>query len=172
MPLKPLFRWTGVIGAEAYELLVATDYNFNHPAINRTGEFTLPGNAWQSEVNLDYATTYYWKVRAVNTGIFSSWSAVGIFTTENDPDQPVLPPSLDKFSTGSIQAYQPGNLTGTVISPSSVAVPETEDDTPAGILNLAQPVPAWLLYLIAGLMAVIFLTLIILLAMVLKLRLR
>ena len=46
-------------------------------------------NAWVTEA-LEYATTYYWRVRAEKDGVFSDW-AVCIFTTMEEP-VPAPPP--------------------------------------------------------------------------------
>jgi hypothetical protein len=60
---KPIFQWSALAGAEGYELMVARDAAFGDLVINRTGSQTLPSTAWQSDTSLDYATTYYWKVK-------------------------------------------------------------------------------------------------------------
>ena len=88
VPVKPLFQWNAIAGAESYELVVATDVSFTNPIIVRTGDYALPATAWQSNINLDYDTAYYWKVRAVASGSYSDWSAVGAFITESLPDEP------------------------------------------------------------------------------------
>jgi hypothetical protein len=81
IPVKPTFQWTAITGATAYELRVAADADFSSPVISLTGPDAVPTNAWQSDVSLDYATTYYWEVRAVSDNTYSAWSATGVFTT-------------------------------------------------------------------------------------------
>ena len=79
--VRPVFQWTAVAGADSYELLVASDVDFQNPSIVKMDDYALPTNAWQSDVSLDYATTYYWKVRAVSTSTRSTWSATGVLMT-------------------------------------------------------------------------------------------
>ncbi len=58
--LRPVFQWSAIAGAESYELLVSTDVSFANPIIKRVGADALPATAWQSDINLNYDTTYYW----------------------------------------------------------------------------------------------------------------
>ena len=66
VPTRPLFQWSTVPGAVAYELLASSDIQFANLVINRSGDFSLPATAWQGNLDLDYGTTYYWKVRAIS----------------------------------------------------------------------------------------------------------
>ena len=63
--LKPVFQWSAIAGVGAYELLVTTDVYFANLVIERVGDFVLPTTVWQCDINLDYDTTYYWKVRGL-----------------------------------------------------------------------------------------------------------
>ena len=89
VPLKPIFQWGATAGADSYELLVDTDVSFTNPVIIKIGVYALPTTAWQSDINLAYATTYFWKVRASNPGSYNTWSAVSAFTIE--PAELALP---------------------------------------------------------------------------------
>jgi len=89
VPLKPVFQWSSIAGTERYEMLVSENFSFSNPIIAKTGADSLPATAWQSNISLDYDTTYYWKIRA---GGADSWSAIGAFTTVSPPPLP-LPPS-------------------------------------------------------------------------------
>ncbi len=91
VPLKPIFQWSAIAGADSYELLVATDASFTNPIIIKIGAYALPATAWQSDISLDYDATYYWKVRASGSSSYSAWSAVSAFTTESSPE--LTPPS-------------------------------------------------------------------------------
>ena len=91
MPIKPVFQWSAVAGADSYELLVSADASLANPSILKTGAYALPTTAWQCNTPLNYDTTYYWKVRAISGDSYSAWSAVGAFTTELQP-QPESPP--------------------------------------------------------------------------------
>jgi photosystem II stability/assembly factor-like uncharacterized protein len=88
VPLKPIFQWSAVAGANNYELVVSTHSAVDNPTILKTGTYALPNTAWQANLELDYDTTYYWKVRAVSANTYSPWSAVSAFTTEPAPDLP------------------------------------------------------------------------------------
>jgi photosystem II stability/assembly factor-like uncharacterized protein len=88
--VRPLFQWDAVTGADSYELIVCSDDTFTSPVINRTGDYTLQATAWQSNIGLDYNTTYYWKVRAISEDNYSAWSAMSAFTTGLSPDQPLV----------------------------------------------------------------------------------
>ena len=85
VPLRPLFQWTAIAGANGYELVASGDVNFANPAVLRIAGYALPGNAWQSDISLNYDTTYYWQVRAVSATSSGAWSAVGVFTTRPPP---------------------------------------------------------------------------------------
>ncbi len=91
MPLKPIFQWSAIAGADSYELLVATDASFTNPIIIKIGAHALPATAWQSDISLGYDATYYWRVRGIGSNTHSAWSAVSAFTTESPPQPP--PPS-------------------------------------------------------------------------------
>ncbi len=105
--VKPIFQWSAVAGANGYELVVSTHPAVDNPTILKTDTYALPNTAWQANMELDYDTTYYWKVRAVSADTYSPWSAVSAFTTEPVPDLPTTqsiipaspqPPSLDTFN--------------------------------------------------------------------------
>jgi len=94
--LNPLFQWSAIARAVKYELTVSRDASFNNPVIERTGRYALPVTAWQSNIGLDYNSTYYWKVRAAGPANYNSWSSVGVFITESpsETDQPAVVPVL------------------------------------------------------------------------------
>jgi hypothetical protein len=95
--VKPIFQWSAIAGANGYELVVSTQAAVDNPTILKTGTFALPTTAWQANIELDFGTTYYWKVRAVSISTYSPWSAVSAFTTEPAPTTSPTPP-------GSIQS--------------------------------------------------------------------
>jgi hypothetical protein len=72
--------------------VVSTETALDNPTILRAGAYALPTTAWQCNIELDYNTTYYWKVRAVSSGTYSAWSAVSAFTTESLPLPQSTPP--------------------------------------------------------------------------------
>jgi len=102
--IKPIFQWSAVAGADGYELVVSTKIELDNPTILKTDSYALASTAWQCNVSLDYDTTYYWKVRAVNGDTHSAWSAVGAFATgpapleaEAPPEPPPPPPQTNSF---------------------------------------------------------------------------
>jgi hypothetical protein len=91
VPVKPIFQWSAIAGASGYELVVSTEAAVNNPTILKSGSYALANTAWQSNIALNYNTTYYWKVRAVSADTYSPWSAVSAFTTEPTPATPTTP---------------------------------------------------------------------------------
>jgi hypothetical protein len=72
--------------------VVSTRATLDNPTILKTDSYSLTTTAWQCNVRLDYNTTYYWKVRAVNGDTYSAWSAAGAFFTEAPPLEAEPPP--------------------------------------------------------------------------------
>jgi len=175
VPVRPVFQWTAVIGAEAYELLVSTDADFGSPAIVRSDEYALPANAWRCDVGLDYDTTFYWKVRATSDSTRSPWSSTGVFTTESAPsaDEPPAPPypedDISEFTPALTAATLPAKQPATQIQP-----PPTTEPPPVSVTlpvpDQSLSIPGWIIYMAGGLLFTIILALIIILTMVLKIR--
>ena len=93
VPIKPVFQWSAVAGADKYELIVSTDSSFSNPSILKMGSYALPSTAWQCNTPLNHDTTYYWKVRGISGDSYSAWSAAGAFTTELPPKPESPPPA-------------------------------------------------------------------------------
>jgi hypothetical protein len=74
------FSWDSVSDATSYEVQIATNEDFD-PVL---ASGTPTTNAWLGAPELDYGTTYYWRVRVVKDGITSSWVTC-IFTTMAEP---------------------------------------------------------------------------------------
>jgi hypothetical protein len=64
---------------------VSNNTDFFTPAVCCTGEKSLFANAWHCDTNLEYDTTYFWKVRACTSTNSGEWSAVSAFITEGEP---------------------------------------------------------------------------------------
>jgi photosystem II stability/assembly factor-like uncharacterized protein len=170
VPVKPLFQWTAVVGAEAYELLVATDASMENPVIARTGEAALTGNAWQCDVALDYATTYYWKVRAISAVTSSVWSTLGIFTTEEAPLSPETP-AADHEVVGMPANLDTAPPTPTLTPAQMEPVPTPSvNGTVTPNLSKVPGIPDWIIYFIGILLSIIVLSLVVILVMVVKLK--
>ena len=186
VPVNPIFKWTALVDATGYELLVDTDIDFKNPSVIRTGNFTLPSNTWQSDVTLEHGVTYYWKVRATGAGSYSAWSSIGIFTTESamietaekKEEAPIAdPPVVEKAPETSpiTLSITLMTTTTTVLStnptPSEPALPEpVAAQNPDSDPDQIDGLPNWTIYVVGGLLVIIILALIIMLAIVLKIR--
>lgn len=168
VPVAPLFQWTGIIGADAYELVVATSPEFTDPVINREDDNRLPSNAWQSDVTLEYETAYFWKVRAVSSDTKSAWSATGSFTTEAEP-----------VDTGSVAGVTISPTTETAessqLQPSPTAAPNIQQSLPlppseSTETNPSSTLPNWAIYLIGSQVVIIALALVVILVLVSRTR--
>ena len=62
VPVKPIFQWSAIAGADSYELVVSTKSELDNPTILKTDSYALTNTAWQCNMTLDYNTTYYWFV--------------------------------------------------------------------------------------------------------------
>jgi photosystem II stability/assembly factor-like uncharacterized protein len=180
VPVKPLFQWKAVTGADAYELLVSSKADFSRPVIIKNGDDALTTNAWQCDINLDYDTTYYWKIRAMNTSTFSTWSASGAFTTQTHPIEettgqvaeltvlnPTQPPETPAAPQTNPAEPLPATLSPTPLSESA---PLPQDDPQSPDNTQSTSIPNWVLYLIGALLLTIMLALVTILTMVLKSR--
>jgi hypothetical protein len=180
VPVKPTFQWTAVAGASTYELLVAANADFDHPAVIRTGQYALSSNAWQCDVSLDYGTTYYWKVRAFGGSTSSAWSSTGVFTTGPAPANPTTQPVVPASSSAPLATTLPPHTTVPAtnvpvasslpqVKPApSTALPQNLAALPSFYQTLELPV--WAIYFISSLLVIVFLALAIILTMVLKIR--
>jgi len=111
VPLKPIFQWSAIAGANSYELLVSTDASLGNLLITKDGADALTNTAWQCDLSLQYDTTYYWKVRACSSDSYSAWSAVSAFSTlvpaSIESVQPLTPPSSSPPTPPSTQQTTP-----------------------------------------------------------------
>jgi photosystem II stability/assembly factor-like uncharacterized protein len=171
VPVKPVFQWTAVVGAEAYELLVATDADMENPVIARMDENALAGNVWQCDMTLDYATTYYWKVRAISAVTSSVWSTMGIFTTE---DAPLSPETPEETPAANYEVVgMPANLdTAPPTNPAQMEAASAPSLNGTVTPNLSEVpgIPDWIIYLIGILLSIIVLSLIVILVTVVKIK--
>ncbi|MCC5907246.1 MAG: T9SS type A sorting domain-containing protein [Balneolaceae bacterium] len=82
---SPELRWSASSRGEQYRIQVSESSDFNNIKIdNRTTDVQL-----EVSINLDYKTTYYWRVRAENEGGNSNWSNTWNFTTVIAPPEAV-----------------------------------------------------------------------------------
>jgi hypothetical protein len=83
--INPIFRWSVSTGALRYELVVSTHDDFLFLAVDKTGDDACNANVWICLNDLEFNTSYYWKVRAVNDSSKGPWSEVSVFSTEAAP---------------------------------------------------------------------------------------
>lgn len=165
VPVQPLFQWTAAQTATAYELLVSRDVGFSSLSVARTGDYGLPANVWQCDIELEKGATYYWKVRACTSDTFSSWSSTGIFTTVSGTETELDP----EGTLASISVASP-----VVTSAAPVVLPSVINQPTQTVIvpSISVDIPEWFLYGMGGLLGVIFLTLLVILAVILKSRYR
>jgi len=93
--LKPTFAWRPVTGADTYELVIATDAGFTSVVTSAT---TLI-NAWEIDVELDYSTVYYWRVRGISaSGAPAGDWVISIFTTMAKPAAAAAPVEITQIT--------------------------------------------------------------------------
>jgi hypothetical protein len=144
--INPIFLWQTVPGADRYELLISNDTTFITPVVSCTGEQALLANAWQCEANLEYGTTYFWKVRACTATNSGEWSAVSVFTTEPASGMGVE-------GLGSNSSEQPPTQQITVVTP------EPQQQPPPATTTIQLGIPNWVLYAGLALLFIIILLL-------------
>jgi hypothetical protein len=139
--LQPTLTWAEYAGAIGYEINVAEDPTFAILDISSNVE----GTFYRVTEELEYSTTYYWRVRGV-TGVSTSpktpapggdW-VTGTFTTMAEPKEPTPPVVIEPTPPPS--------------APEIVEVPVV---TPA-------PIPAYLLWVIIVIGALLVIALIVL----------
>ncbi len=96
--LSPSFNWRGDKNATDYTLQVASDPNFRHLIINKSGLKTSKVNHGGLKIN----TIYYWRVKSSNQFGSSRWSKIFRFTTVAPPVIPILVSPTDKAKDASL----------------------------------------------------------------------
>ncbi len=76
LDLVPLFAWEADENAENYQIQVAEDVDFNSIVL----EEITDSNSYTSSVTFEEETTYYWRVRAINTCGNGPYSSIRSFT--------------------------------------------------------------------------------------------
>ncbi len=75
--LTPVLDWNDVSNAQSYLLQLSADSNFT---LNIIDQMTLV-SGFSISAALSFNTKYFWRVKSVNSGGISDWSAVWNFTT-------------------------------------------------------------------------------------------
>jgi hypothetical protein len=86
VPRSPGFSWSPQTGATRYEFQLATDAGFT----DILAEAKVATTGYKYDGTLDYETTYFWRVRAIEPSM-GNWSPVANFTTEKAPPPPPEP---------------------------------------------------------------------------------
>jgi hypothetical protein len=74
----PTFSWNPVAQAASYSIEIASDAAFGTIVASASG---LTNPTWTPNLSLNTSTTYYWRVRAINTCAQGIHSSVSSFTT-------------------------------------------------------------------------------------------
>lgn len=146
--IRPAFQWSQVVGATSYVLTVADNASFTNPIKTVTTTNTAYGWA-ASDPELEYGTTYYWRV--VATGAFgNSNSPMYVFTTEAaPPPQPTI--TIPPQNTIVIPTITP-IITNNVAIP-TIVVPQPTFNIPQLTVvipdNPPAPTPIWVWIIVA-----------------------
>ena len=104
---SPTLSWTSFPGATVYELILARSESFDWIVLK-----THTMDAYLDDLDLDYATTYFWRVRVFNP-TRSDWSATFSFQTQAAPaatpptQAPSSPPAPATSPLSSPDMLQP-----------------------------------------------------------------
>lgn len=91
-PVRTIFQWQAATGATSYDLEVADNWMFRGETASSgpiVQKFTIGSTVYGLQVDLDYDTSYYWRVRSTTRGTRdegekSAWTE-GVFHTEKAP---------------------------------------------------------------------------------------
>jgi hypothetical protein len=129
--LRPSFAWETAYTGDSYEFMLAQDSLF----AQIVAEGTTSVEAFELGKDLEYDTTYFWKVRAMKgKEAVSRWSEVGTFTTISPAGPPPPPPAT---------------------------VTEPAPPPPQPVI-LPTPIPPYILWIIVGIGAALIIAVIIL----------
>ncbi len=78
-PTTPIYYWEAVFAATGYNLQVSDVNDFSNLVV----DVNVNTTSYASTIDLNIATTYYWRVMANNQFVNSEWSEVWEFTTGN-----------------------------------------------------------------------------------------
>jgi len=116
-PQKPAFTWGMMLGATEYEFVLAKDAGLIQ--IVAGTPVRVKSTAWQCPSELDYGTTYFWRVRAI-TPAASDWSPVASFTTMAKPASP--PPAPPPSPPPAPEPLAPSYLLWLMVSISTMLI--------------------------------------------------
>jgi hypothetical protein len=110
--IRPSFSWDSIADATGYEFMLAGDSDFSDVLVELTGNEALSTTAWQCDIELDYSSSYFWKVRGVTDISYGDWT-VSSFSTREAPSatepvpqaQPTVPQTAAPETTASVPFY-------------------------------------------------------------------
>lgn len=120
VPVKPAFSWESADGAIGYEFILAKDSGFTEVVVAFTGADALTSPAWNCDIELEYSTSYFWKVRAIGTDSYSEWG-INSFTTETAPAE-MLPSESSSPLVIEPAPAVPAYIIGIVIGVAAILV--------------------------------------------------
>jgi len=82
--IQPAFSWDSIADATGYEFFLASDSEFNDVLVELIGRTSLSTTAWKCSIDLDYSSSYFWKVRGVSDISYGDW-VVSSFSTMEAP---------------------------------------------------------------------------------------
>lgn len=106
LDITPQFTWSADQYATSYNLQISTNPYF---AILSANYSNIPSNQFIVTNNLNYNTTYYWRVRSYNNCGYSNWSETFKFTTKDLPFEI----NISDKSTCKSQSIELGTKDGT-----------------------------------------------------------
>ncbi len=95
-PLRPVFQWVEIVGADGYTLEVDDDPAFGSPEITETG---ILDTSFTPATDLEEETTYWWRVAAEN------FCGAGSASGEYSFNTLTLMPFLDGFESGDTSVW-------------------------------------------------------------------
>ncbi len=112
MTIRPAFTWDSIAKADSYEFILARDSDFSDLVVNLTGAYALQTTAWKCDIDLDYSSRYFWKVRGITDISYGDWT-INTFSTGAAPStpspaaiaQPPAPPPPMPEATVPIPVY-------------------------------------------------------------------
>jgi len=151
VPLKPVFQWAAITGAQSYDLQVSDNPVFVNPLDAQTG---LNTNVWTFTKELENGKTYYWRVRAVSaSGVASEWVSSAFTTATEAVDEPG-----DPGTAPVITITQPAAPIITITQPAAPVITITQagdSDAPT------TPVSVWVLIVIGAVLIIAVIVLIV-----------
>ncbi len=85
--VEPTLAWEIVTGATGYEIRIAADSDADDPFAEIDYGASPDANTYAVPMQLDYGTTYHWRVRAINANGSGPW-ATASFTTGDESAAP------------------------------------------------------------------------------------